>query len=218
MVKNLDLEYDYAANADAEGSVDDDYLDHDNDICDDKQKIGASVQLHSTAFDRPLHVCRRLDFSSETIDSHQKLLSHPIDGCGGQYKNGIPPGSAVVCGCTGNNNHRTVEHSGSLNHHFTAEANKPNLIDGFTLHNSSLLLSTKHLSGHQQKCRSGLVAAQTFGLKGKEISSKKEFFYSEKSSNGAYGFMTKPRLIYESKIAAGYNYGLLQSSTAAKKK
>lgn len=88
-VKTLDLEglgydddddYHYSGGGHVEGStIVDSSFYHDSDsIFDDEDGNGAAVNnIIASTFARPSHVRRRLDFSNETSDHHQRL-SHPV--------------------------------------------------------------------------------------------------------------------------------------------
>nr|XP_004544746.1 kinesin-like protein KIF24 isoform X2 [Maylandia zebra] len=87
-VKTLDLEglgyddddYHYSGGGRVEGStIVDSSFYHDSDsIFDDEDGNGAAVNnIIASTFARPSHVRRRLDFSNETSDHHQRL-SHPV--------------------------------------------------------------------------------------------------------------------------------------------
>ncbi|XP_018523899.1 uncharacterized protein LOC108878082 isoform X2 [Lates calcarifer] len=255
MVKTLDLENlgyevgddfdDYGADGGDEGYavVDssfahDGYKDPDEDVHNDEDEKGGAVNKQNEAtFSRPSSVRRRLDFSRETADHQQRLLSYPISSVHARVNHftsdgpiqgrgsatplhfDLDSGSAVVCGCKGNNNHRTDAHGCPSNRH-TGGDTKPDIIGGFTLYDCDPRLSPKCVSFQKQKPRPVTVASKKFnnkpvGHKDKRRISKKEKLYTETGSNGASGFMAKPTPVYESKKTAGYNYGLPRSSPRA---
>lgn len=88
-VKTLDLEglgydddddYHYSGGGRVEGStiVDSNFYHDSDSIFDDEDGNGAAVNnIIASTFARPSHVRRRLDFSNETSDHHQRL-SHPV--------------------------------------------------------------------------------------------------------------------------------------------
>ncbi|GLD65856.1 uncharacterized protein AKAME5_002934300 [Lates japonicus] len=255
MVKTLDLENlgyedgddfdDYGADGGDEGYAvldssfaHDGYKDPDEDVHNDEDEKGGTVNKQNEAtFSRPSSVRRRLDFSRETADHQQRLLSCPVSSVHARVSHftsdgpiqgrgsatplhfDLDSGSAVVCGCKGNNNHRTDAHGCPSNHH-TGGNTKPDIIGGFTFYDSDPRLSPKCVSFHKQKPRPVTVASKRFnnkpaGHKDKRRISKKEKLYTETGSNGASGFMAKPTPVYESKKTAGYNYGLPRSSPHA---
>ncbi|XP_023266417.1 uncharacterized protein LOC111658217 [Seriola lalandi dorsalis] len=219
----------------------DGYGDPDEDVYNDEdEKGGAMNKLYAATFARPSHVRRRLDFTSETFDHHQKLLSCPVGSvnvCASHKRNNgrvqskgsaaplqheLDSGSAVVCGSKGNHNHRTYAHSRPSNHH-TGGNTKSDIIRGTAMHNSDTRLSPKFVSVHKQKPRPATVASKRFDNKPGGHKDRKRFFKKEKlntdiASNGASGHMAKPTPIYEPKRTAGYNYGVPQSSPPASNK
>ncbi|XP_040897283.1 uncharacterized protein LOC121184013 [Toxotes jaculatrix] len=235
MIKTLDLEsleYEDGDDCGADGGdegyvvVDssftyDGYGDSDEDVYDDEDEKGGAVnKLHATTFARPSCVRRRLDFSGEATDHHQRLVSHPVDSvhiCASHNRNDGPvqctesvtplqlelvSSSPVVCGCKRNNNHRTDANSCPSNHHTGG---------------NTKVSSPKWISFHKQKSMPTTVASKRFnnkpdGHKDRRSIFKKEKLYTEIGSNGASGRMAKPTPVYESKRTAGYNYGLPRSS------
>lgn len=256
MVKTLDLESledgdddEYDADGGDEGyTVADSRFTYDGrgdpneDEYDDEDEEGAAVsKLNAASFSKPLPVRRRLDFSRETIDHHQKLFSRPVgtvhvyashnrNNEPGQGKGSALPvqleldtGSAVVCSCKGNNNHRPDVHSHPFDHH-TGVNDKPNMMEGISVHNSHTRFSLKCDSFHKPKPRPATEASKRFsnkpaGHKDRKGISRKERLYTEISSNEALEHMAKPTPVYESMRTAGYNYGLpLMSHSAPNKK
>ncbi|XP_040010619.1 uncharacterized protein LOC120804942 [Xiphias gladius] len=212
-----------------------------DEVCDDEDEKGGAVnKLNTATVTRPSCVRRKLDFSCETTDHHQKLLSYPVGSvhfCASHNRNDGPvqgkgsatplklkldSGSAVVCGCKGNNNHRTDAHSRPSNHHKGGNT-EPDITGGTAMFNSHTRLSPKFVSFHKQKSRSAAVASKRFnnktvGYKDRKRTSKKEKLCTEIASKGASERMVKPTPIYESKRTAGYNYGLPRSSLPAQDK
>lgn len=243
MVKTLDLESfqykdgeDYGTDGGDEGYavVDSSFTHHgygdpNQDKYDDEE--AATV---------PSSVRRRLDFSCETIDHHDKLPSPPTNSvhvCKTHNGNDVPvqgkgpatplqleldSGIAVLYGCKGNNNHRTDTHSRPSNHR-TGGDTKPDTIGGIAMYNSHTRLSPKCVSFHKQKPGPATVEPKRFnskpiGHKDRRRISKKEKHYTEIGSNGASGHMAEPTPIYELKRTVGYNYGLPPSSPPAQNK
>ncbi|XP_044053578.1 uncharacterized protein LOC122876847 isoform X2 [Siniperca chuatsi] len=251
MIKTLDLEGleyedvvddDYGADGVDEGyAVADCSFPDDDDIYDDEDEKGAAVsKLNAANFSKPSCVRRRLDFSCEAIDHHQKQVAHPLDNVhvyashnrnnepGRGRGSAIPvqleldTGSAVVCGCKGNNNRRLDVHSHQSDHH-TGANTKPDIMEGISMYNSHTRLSPKCVSFHKPKPRPATVASKRFsnkpvGHKDRKGISRKEKLYTEIGSNGPSEHMAKPTPVYESKRTAGYNYGLPLSSPAAPNK
>lgn len=256
MVKTLDLEsleYEYGDDDyDADGG-DEGYAKADSsftyDGCgvpgedvygDEDEKGAAGRKLDAASFSKPSCVRRRLDFSCETIDPHQKPFSRPVgtvhaytshsrNNERGQGKGSAMPeqlaldtGSAVVCGCKGNINHRPDVHSHQSDHH-SEESTKPDIKEGISMHNSHTRLSPKCVSLQKPKPRPAAVASKGFsnkpvGHKDREGISRKEKLYTEMIGNRTSEHMAKPTPVYESKRTAGYNYGLPLSSPSAPNK
>ncbi|XP_071339147.1 kinesin-like protein KIF24 isoform X2 [Trachinotus anak] len=257
MVKTLDLEGlgcedgydydDYGADGGNESYavgdssfIYDGHEDPDEDVYDDEDEKGGAVnKLNSATFARPSRVCRRLDFSCETFDHHQKLPSRPVGSvhaCASHNRNDgqvqskgsatplqlkLDSGSAVVYGYKGNHNHRTDVHSCPSNRH-TGGNTKPHITGGTAMY-SHTRLSPKFVSFHKQKPRPATAASKRFdnkpgGHKDKKRISKTEKLNEEIGNYEASGRMAKPTPVYESKRTAGYNYGLPQSSPPASNK
>lgn len=253
MVKTLDLESleyedggddDYDADGGDEGYVVEDNsftydtYDADEDVYDDDEEDGAAVsKLNAASFPKPSSVRRRLDFSCETIDQHQKLFSRPAGTVHvytshnrsnqlGRGKGAAIPvqleldtGSAAVCGCKENYYHRPDVHSHQSDHH-TGANTKPDSTEGISMYNSHTRLSPKCVSLHKPNPRPATVAPKRFSNKHVEHKDRKgilrkEKLYTEISSNRASEHMVKPTPVYESKRTAGYNYGLPLSSPPA---
>ncbi|XP_073321885.1 kinesin-like protein KIF24 [Pagrus major] len=244
MLKTLDLESpeyldldDYETDgADAGYAVVDSSItndvcgDPDEDVYDDEDEMDAAVsKVNAASFSKPSCVRRRLDFSCETIDHHQKLFSHPVGSESyhrhsepGQGKGSAIPvqhgnGSAVVCGCKGNNNHKLEVHSHQSNHHIGANA-KQDIMEELSINNSHTRFSPKCSLSHKLKPRPATVASRKFSDKPVGCKDRKGISRKEMSSNIASEHMSKATPVYESKRAAGYNYGLPLSSPLAPNK
>lgn len=210
------------------------YRDPDEDVYDHRADNGAVVNnINAACFARPSCVRRRLDFSCETTDQQKQLYcpkgtvhtdANPNRNYGPvQGKLSTIPvqleldsGNAVVCGSKGSNNHRTDVDS-HLSNHRTEVNTKPDIIGGISLYNSHKRLSSKCVSIHKPIPRPATVTPKRFnnkrfGRKDRKGISRKENLCAERGSNEAFRHMAKPTQVYESKRAAGYNYGLPQSS------
>ncbi|XP_070819959.1 kinesin-like protein KIF24 [Chaetodon trifascialis] len=215
------------------GDPDEDVYDNDND-----EKGAAVSKLNVASFSKPSRICRRLDFSCETVDYQQKLFSNPVgtvhvyanhNNEPGQGKGSDIPvqfeldtGSAVVCSCKGHNNHRPHVSSHQSDHH-TGANTKPDIMEGISMDNCHTRLSPKRVSSHKPKPRPATAASKRFtnkpvGHKDRKGISQKEKLHTEIRSNMASEHMTKPTPVYESKATAGYNYGLPLSSPPAPSK
>ncbi len=245
MVKTLDLESleyedgrddDYDADGGDEGYavVDSSFTydgceDPDENVYDDEDEDGAAVsKLNAASLSKPSSVRRRLDFSCETIDHHQKLFSHHNRGNQPGHGKGsaipvqleLDNGSAAVCGYKENNNHRPDVHSHQSDHHSGVNT-KLDSMEGIS-NNSHTRLSPKCISLHKPKPGPATVASKRFrskpvGHKDRKGISRKENLYTEIIRNRASEHMAKPTPVYESKTA-GYNYGLPLSSPPAPNK
>lgn len=207
--------------------------DPDEDLYDDEDEDGDAVsKLNAASFSKPSSVRRRLDFSCETINHHQKQFSCPEGtvhvyvshnsgkGSAIPVKLKLDTGGAAVCGCKENNNHRPGVHSHQSDHH-TGANTKPDSMEEMSM--SHTRLSPKRVSLHKPKPRPATVASKRFsnkplGQKDRKGISRKEKLYTEISSNRASEHMAKPTPVYESKRTAGYNYGLPLSSPPAPNK
>lgn len=211
----------------------------DEDVYDDDEDDTSAVvnNINAACFARPSCVRRRLDFSCETTDLHQKLLTRPegtVHISESQNRNYRPVqgtmsaipvqlelhhGSAVVCGSKQSNNHRTDVHSHLSDHHAGGNT-KTDITGGISLYNCHTGLSSKCVSFHKQTPRVATVTSKRLnkkpvGHKDRKSISRQEKLCTERGSNGASGHMAKPTPVYESKRTAGYNYGLPQSSPPA---
>lgn len=256
LVKSLDLESlgfedgdddDYDADGgDEDNTVADSsftydgYEDCDEDINEDEDEMGAAVRkLNAATFSKPSSVRRRLDFSCESIDHHQKLFprpvgtvhvyasynrnEEPVQGKGSAF---IPvqlepdSASAVVCGCQGRyNNHRLEVRSRPSDNHTGGNA-KSDVTGGISMYNTHTRLSPKCDSFHKLKRRPATVASKRFsnkpvGHKDRKGISSREKLSTEIGINGASECMAKPTPVYESKRLSGYNYGLPLSPPSA---
>ncbi|XP_035515045.1 uncharacterized protein LOC118326203 isoform X2 [Morone saxatilis] len=215
--------------------------DPDEDVYDNEDEKGAAAsKLNASSFSKPSCVRRRLDFSSETIDHHQKLLSHPVgtvhasashnrSNMPGQGQGSALPvqleldtGRAVVCSCKENNNHRPDVHSHQFNH-YTVAKTKPDIVEGISVYSSHTRSPPMCVSSCKPRARPAAVASKRFsnkpvGHKDRKGISKKEKLYTEISSNNASEHMTKATPVYESRTTAGYNYGLPLCSPLAPNK
>ncbi|KAG8011986.1 Ubiquitin-associated protein 2 [Nibea albiflora] len=201
----------------------------DEDEYDDVDEKDDAV----SSFSKPSRVCRRLDFSCETSDHHQKLLplpvgtvhvytSHNRNNKLGQSKGSaisvqldLDTESPVVCSCKGNNKHRLDVHHQS--NHRTGANSKPDVVEGISINNSHARLSPKRVSSHSPKPRPATVASNSSshklnGYKDRKGISWKEKLHAEISCDTASEHTTKATPVYESKRTAGYNYGLPLSS------
>lgn len=238
MLKTIDLESleyedhdDYERDGAAEGyvvvgsSITNDVCgDPDEDVSDDEDEKDAA--LNAASFSKPSCVRRRLDFSSEPIDHHQKLFSHPVGSESyhshsepGQGKGSAIPvqhdyGSAVVCGCKGSNNHNLEVFGHQSNHHIGANG-KQDIMEEL---NNSPRFSTKFALSHKLKPRPATVASRKFSDQPVGRKDRKEVSRKEMSTNIASEHTAKATPVYESKRAAGYNYGLPLSSPLAPNK
>lgn len=196
----------------------------DEDEYDDVDEKSDAV----SSFSKPSNVCRRLDFSCETSDHHQKPLpvgtvhayaSHNRNNESGQSKGSaisvqleLDTESPVVCSCKGNNNHRSDVRSHQSNHR-TGANSKPDIVEGLSISNSHTRLSPNH----SPKPRPAAAASNSFsnklnGYKDRKGISRKEKLYAGISRNTASEHTAKATPVYESKRTAGYNYGLPLSS------
>ncbi|XP_019113045.2 uncharacterized protein LOC104920354 isoform X2 [Larimichthys crocea] len=192
----------------------------DEDEYDDVDEKSDAV----SSFSKPSNVCRRLDFSCETSDHHQKPLpvgtvhayaSHNRNNESGQSKGSaisvqleLDTESPVVCSCKGNNNHRSDVRSHQSNH-----CSKPDIVEGLSVSNFHTRLSPNH----SPKPRPAAAASNSFsnklnGYKDRKGISRKEKLYAGISRNTASEHTAKATPVYESKRTAGYNYGLPLSS------
>ncbi len=163
MVKSLDLdglEYedfddeDYNTDGDeksygvSDGSIIfDGFEDRDQDVyADEDDKDAAVSELHTASFSKPSCVRRRLDFSCETIDHHEKLFSYPVgtvhvytnenrnnrlgqaNGSAIHVQHELDAGGVVVCSSKGSKNHRLDVHSHKSVHH-TGANTKPDIME-----------------------------------------------------------------------------------------
>ncbi|TKS78641.1 Kinesin-like protein KIF24 [Collichthys lucidus] len=196
----------------------------DEDEYDDVDEKSDAV----SSFSKPSNVCRRLDFSCESSDHHQKPLpvgtvhayaSHNINNESGQSKGSaisvqleLDTESPVVCSCKGNNNHRSDVRSHQSNHR-TGANSKPDIVEGLSISNFHTRLSPNH----SPKLRPVAAASNSFsnklnGYKDRKGISRKEKLYAGISRNTASEHTAKATPVYESKRTAGYNYGLPLSS------
>ncbi|XP_042276051.1 uncharacterized protein LOC121903263 isoform X1 [Thunnus maccoyii] len=218
----------------------DGYEDRDDDAYEDEDVKGAAVRkLNAATFPKPSSVRRRLDFSSESIDHHQKLVPRPAgtvhvsagynrndESVQGRRSAFIPvqleldSASAVVCACQGRyNNHRPDVRSRPSDDH-AGENTKPDVTGGISIHSSHTRLIPKCESFHKPKPRPATVASKRFnnkpvGQKDRKGISRRQKLSTEIGINGASEGMAKPTPVYESKRTAGYNYGLPLSPPSA---
>lgn len=244
MVKNLDLENedhgddDYNIDGSDEGYLAADSSitydgcgEPDKDVYDNDGWMGPAVsKLNDGSFFKPSGVRRRLDFSCETIDHHQKQFSRPVGAVHvhASRNRNIEPGlgkvptvpvhlefdsgGAVVCSCKGNSNHRLDAHSHQYDHH-TGANTKTDIMEGNSMYSSQTRLSAKCASSHKPKPRPETVTSVRFSNKQVRHKDRKGISRKEKLCTEA---LTTP--VYESKRTAGYNYGVPLSSPPAPNK
>ncbi|XP_069555487.1 kinesin-like protein KIF24 [Brachyistius frenatus] len=251
LVKTLDLEslgYDDGDDYDVDGgdehhAVEDSSFSHDvcgnpdEDVSADEDENGAALsRLNETTFTKPSCVRRRLDFSNETIDHHQRLFSCPVDtahvyanlnrndesvqGNGSGKPVQLDSRSAMVCGCQGNKKYKPCFRS-YLSDRYKVENIKPEITGGISLYNSDTILSSKCVSFPKPSpatVASGTFNNKPFGCKNRKGISRKQNLCTDMGSNGGIGRMVKQTPVYEAKREAGYNYGLPLSSPPAPNK
>ncbi|XP_076021212.1 uncharacterized protein LOC143012056 isoform X2 [Genypterus blacodes] len=179
---------------------------------DDDNDIGAVVtRLNAASLLRASNVCKRLDFSGEIVDDHQKHRPCSID----MVDVNAPPnsltfdtGTAVVCECKKSYNK------------YHPDANiKPELTAQSSISNSYTRSSRKHISIHKRKPRPAKgFSSNPVVRKDKEPISFWGEAVAEKSCERTYEHLVKPTPVYESKRTSGYNYGLPLSSPATPNK
>ncbi|KAA8592197.1 hypothetical protein FQN60_017652 [Etheostoma spectabile] len=222
MVKTLDLEYEDSTEDNSNGGDAVGYAVADSsftyDGCGDRDEGVYDVE-DEKCFSKPSCVRRRLDFSSETVDDHLKLSSHPEGtvhvytshnrkNVPGQGKGSAIPvqldtESAAVNACKENNNHGPDVHGHQSDHHTDA-----NTMGGNGMYNSHIRLLPNCESFHKPKPRPTTAASDRFSSKP----------VGQKDNNVATEHTAKPTPVYESKRTAGYNYGLPLSSPPAPNK
>lgn len=183
-------------------------------IYDDEEEKGAVLsKVNASTFSKPSCVCRRLDFSCESIDHYQKLFSsqndEPVHGKGSitPVQLELHTASAALCGNKGRYNHHVPSHCP------TGGGFKPDITGGISMYNSQTRLSPQSVSFHKPNSRPAPVESKRFSNKtigskeGKRIS-RKEKLYTEIDLDWNPELMGKPPPVYEWKRTAGYNYGL----------
>ncbi|XP_029365940.1 uncharacterized protein LOC115048539 isoform X2 [Echeneis naucrates] len=178
----------------------------------------------------PSSVCRRLDFSCETLDHFMKLRSDSTrneqqvqrKGSITHTRPGLDIGSTVAFGYNGNHKDRTAAPGRPSNCHMGRNT-KSDIIRGTTMGNTHARLSPKLVSSHKQKPRPATVTPKRFekkpgGHKDRRKISMKERLNTNMGCKGGCGCRAMPTPVYESKRTTGYNYGLPQSSLPPSRK
>lgn len=211
---------------------------HEDNVYNDEMEA-ATARLNTATASRP-PVRRRLDFSCAVVDSHQKHFHSPIGSvnvCAGHDPGGndgslrakgstIPgqldmdTGSVVShCRChRSHNNHRPDIHHHTHDHHTGTNA-KPDITRQLPSGKSQTRSSPKHGSIHKMNPRhltgASKYSKKAAGHKDRMAVSRRAKPDAGTENNGTHMHTVKPTPVYESKRAAGYNYGLPLSSPPA---
>lgn len=225
MVKTLDFEHEHH---DDDDDCNSDFSDEDFPFADNGIACVLCGDSDSGTFSEPSSVCRRLDFSCETSDHHQKQFSCQLGSAHGSHNRNTDPGqskvsslpvhlefntgSAVLCSNKPNSNHRPHAHSHQCGRHPGAKT-KANNMERKSIQSSHTKLVPSCASSQKPKPRSGEVTVMSNNKQvryrdRKGISKKEKQFRSRATS----GHMTAATPVFESKTTAGYNYGVPLSS------
>lgn len=224
MVKTHDLEHEHH-NDDCNS----DFSDEDFPFADNSIACVLCGDSDSATFSEQSSVCRRLDFSCETSDHHQKQLSCPLGSAHVSHKRNTDPGQskvsslpvhlecnpgrAVLCSNKPKSNHRPHDHSHQCGHHPGAKT-KANNMERKSVQSSNTKLLPSCASFEKSKPKSGEVTAMMSNNKQVKYRDRKGISKKEKQlgSRATSGQMTAATPVFESKTTAGYNYGVPLSS------
>lgn len=182
---------------------------------DDDDWMGAAVSKpNSASFSKPSGVRRRLDFSGETIDHHQKQLlcrNRNTEPTQGKMATATAP-LEFDTGGAGTSDHRMDIHSHQYDHHTGANSRT-----------HTMERKSNCAPSYKPRPRPETETSQRFSNrqarhKDRKRISRKEKLCTDISSRVAPECVAVATPVYESKRTNGYNYGVPQSYLLAPNK